>query len=54
MIGKLLCSIGLHKWSKWGKPYQVRVYSHRWYQGHECTRCHILKSREVYNLKEDL
>jgi len=27
MIGQLLCSIGLHKWTGWGKPYQVRVYS---------------------------
>jgi len=54
MIGKLLCSIGLHKWSKWGRPYQPRVDSHRWYQGRGCMRCRILKSREVYNLKEDL
>ena len=45
MIGQLLCSIGLHKWSMWSEPYRVALGSLHWYQNRMCARCKIVKRR---------
>ena len=42
-MGNWLCSLGIHQWGSWRKPY----FHAAWYQARTCERCGIVVTRRV-------
>lgn len=48
------CRFGIHKWTKWGKPYQPNKNSDKYIQTRNCDHCNELRVRKVYPFREHL
>ena len=48
------CRFGMHRWTKWGKPYQPNKNTDKYIQTRECAHCAEFRVRKVYPYREHL
>lgn len=48
------CRFGIHKWTKWGNPYQPNKNGDKYIQNKVCAHCNDYRIRKVYPYSEHL
>lgn len=54
LVTSFWCSVGLHSWTRWSKPYQPNKNNDKYIQTRQCAHCAQYRVRKVYPFSEHL